>query len=132
MKSEEMKSSFAEKLRDKRTGAGAIIGSSSYNEDVRNLVVNYCGNTQIGLSLHDLSQHGRGDMQSTASDHHYLAQLLTHYTIDNPTKLNKNECKDLEEKTRKQSLCTAWREARQLRLTASNFGKICKAPQMKH
>ena len=125
-KAEDFQPSFRPKLCDPRTGAGARVGCKSYNDAVRNLVINYRANTGRHLSFLDLSQHGKADLQSIADDHDYLAKPLTHYTIENLTILNEMQCQALEKSTRKQSLSAKWQEARRLRLTASRFGTICK------
>lgn len=39
---------------------------------------------------------------------------------------NKDEIKLIEKSTKLQSECELWRKERRIRLTASNFGKICK------
>ena len=117
---------FRPKLCEPRTGPGARIGCESYNDTVRNMVINYKARTGTHLSFLDLSQHGKADLQSIADDYDYLPKPLTHYAIENLTTLNKTQCQVLEKNTRKQALSAEWREARRFRLTASNFGTICK------
>jgi putative phage-type endonuclease len=52
--------------------------------------------------------------------------------VDKGNKLTQEEANTLEEKTRNQSLSKIWFEARRNRITASNFGQVCKATEARN
>lgn len=125
-KIEDLKPELKHKLQDPRTGPGACKDCPAYNDMVRNLVINYKANTGKNTSYLAVAMPGKADIQAAAEDHCYLAHPITHYMVERMTKVTDDEAKTLEENTRKQALSSEWKEARRLRLTASNFGVICK------
>ena len=125
-KAEDLKSAMKHKLADPRTDVKARKNCPSYNDMVRNAMINYKAQTGTHTSFLDISCPGRANIQAAAHDHLYSAAPLTHYTIDRMCAITAEQAVDLEKNTRKQALCQTWREERQKRLTASMFGQICK------
>lgn len=96
----------------------------SYQDHVHNLVTNYCAQAGHDLAVRYLLP--RADLQSASSDHDYFESPFTYYMVDTATNINDSDILAVERSTRQQSGCKQWFQHRSWRLTASNFGTICK------
>ena len=57
-----------------------FINMDSYNDHVRNTLVNYCCTSSIDLALR--YNYGKADIQSAGRDHDYLEQPFLEYWVD--------------------------------------------------
>jgi hypothetical protein len=96
-----------------------------YNAHVSNMVSNYCYETKSDLAFRYLMP--KADLQSAILDHDYLPAPFTQYWIESALKVSVQDIQAIEKATRKQRNSSRWFLERTWRVTASNFGEICKA-----
>ncbi|XP_048244174.1 uncharacterized protein LOC124137475 [Haliotis rufescens] len=103
---------------------GKYRNSASYRDHVRNITINYCSSASKDITIRYLFE--RASLSSAVRDHDYLDKPFTEYWVERALKITDDQAADLESKTRKQAKCSLWHEERRWRLTASQFGTICK------
>ena len=90
-------------------------------------VINFSFHSGIDVAFRYMG--ARADTSSAALDHDYFDRDFRTYQVDKSNKVSEAEAEELEKETREQSNSFKWREERKWRLTASNFGQICKATE---
>lgn len=103
----------------------------SYQSYFNNLCVGYQASqgVQSGYKtmpiLHSLAP---ANVRALANDHDYLEDTMEDWFLDKISVRNitKQEISNIEKKTRGQSKAKDWFHDREIRLTSSNFGRICK------
>ncbi|XP_033739376.1 uncharacterized protein LOC117326767 isoform X1 [Pecten maximus] len=101
-------------------------GNNGYNSFVRSQVINYCAVSSKDLAFRYLMP--KANIQVAARDHDYTTLPMTEHWVDTGTKVSSmEEVLEIEETTKKQSVCKKWHQERRWRLTSSRFGEICKA-----
>ena len=99
-----------------------------FNDEVKMKVINFSYYSGLDISFKYLIP--KADLNSAAQDHFYLDRDFRTYQVDEANKVNDDEATEIELETRQQSSCPRWKEERKWRLTASNFGLICKATDL--
>ena len=113
------------KLIDPRTGPGATINCPQHNDTVRNTIINFTAQSRLHLVYLNTCS-GRAEIQSASDDHLYLKEPLTHIIVERQCTVTPQQAGQLEKNTRSHFMSQQWKEERRLRITASQFGTICK------
>ena len=98
-----------------------------YKNNVRNLLINEIFSPKVSL----MQTFAPANLRAVDLDHDYLAVSgSTQFLRDKGLlEMTSDVAANIELNTRMQSLSPLWRKERQFRITASNFGTICKATE---
>ena len=128
VKGESLPCGSTDRLKDPRENP-LHKNQANFSDNVRNMMINYKAATGVSLSYLTSATPGRADMKEAVHDHNYLQRPFTEYWVMHQNEVTEEEAAQLERATRKQFLSTAWKEARRTRITASNFGTVCKVTE---
>lgn len=100
-------------------------GHASYRSHFRNTILSYQGPEGDMPARH---MYAPANTYAVANDHDYITTPQLFFLMTNSLKSISTTTRDrIEQETREQSQSVAWKQQRELRITSSRFGEICKA-----
>ena len=84
---------------------------------------------QNTIDMPVMQLYGPANLHAVHLDHDYLELTAPQQFLQSMrvSEISQEEAKHIELETREQRLSKAWKQHRQMRLTASRYGEICKA-----